>query len=91
MNTPDNGMSDVSGKRSVETRLDDLKSSTTKAAHTLRDSASEKFGEARDYVRDRGARGMISDLAGAAREHPLAAIGIGVSLGYLVGRVMKRR
>jgi ElaB/YqjD/DUF883 family membrane-anchored ribosome-binding protein len=81
----------ITGERTMrETQTEKAKAEETKL-EGLRHMAAEKVSEARDYVRDRGIRGMASDVSDAAARHPIAAVGISLGLGYFVGRLMSRK
>jgi len=42
-----------------------------------------------DYMEHARLSGMADDMTGMIRRHPLTAVGIGVGLGFLLGRVLR--
>jgi ElaB/YqjD/DUF883 family membrane-anchored ribosome-binding protein len=63
-----------------------------RAAEGVRRHASEVAAGMEDQLE--GLRGYVEDAGGAvrsfAREHPWAAIGVAVGIGFLVGRLLSR-
>jgi hypothetical protein len=57
----------------------------------LRHLATEKAGEAASYVRERGIKGLSSDISDAAVRHPLGAVAVSLGVGYFLGRLMTRK
>ncbi len=57
----------------------------------LRNLATEKAGEAASYVRERGIRGLSTDISDAAVRHPLGAVAVSLGVGYFLGRLMTRK
>jgi ElaB/YqjD/DUF883 family membrane-anchored ribosome-binding protein len=53
--------------------------------------AAEKAGEAVNYVRERGIKGLSGDISDAAVRHPLGAVAVSLGVGYFLGRLFSRK
>jgi len=62
-------------------------------AHRVRggaDRMANRIDRAGDYLREADYESLRGDLADVIREHPKAAIGVGLGLGFLLGRWLSK-
>ena len=94
---PDELSSEIEKERQSSARLRDNLADTIKhslpskqEARDMLRSAGEKVQDTAQYVQDRYLRDMGSKAAAYARRQPLAAIGIAMACGFLIGRAIRR-
>ena len=86
-------MSNVAGAQAPTKRVahqtlgvEDLRENVEDLGNSVGDMATRQYERAQDTVSD-----ALRETSGAIRRNPLAAIGIGLGLGFLVGLVSSGR
>lgn len=75
------------GRNMVQTAKDAVMEQKDKAMSF----ANRKIEEGTEYFEKRGVRGIMDDVAGVIRNHPLPALLAGLTLGCLLGRLLPRK
>jgi ElaB/YqjD/DUF883 family membrane-anchored ribosome-binding protein len=70
-------------------RASELGARASEQAAHAREVVSAKFGETRDYVTD-GLHELDAQTRTFVKDHPFAAIGIAIGLGFAIGRLVRR-
>lgn len=78
------------GVDSASSRVGDGLASTASGLQRAAGGVAERLEGAGRYLRESDARTMGSDLTEVIRNHPKAAIGVGLGLGFLLGRMLSR-
>lgn len=75
---------------SASTRVGDGLNSAAGGIRNGVETVATKLERAGGYLREHDARTMGSDLTNVIRNHPKAAIGVGLGLGFMIGRMLSR-
>lgn len=79
--------------RGVDSATSRVGSGISSAAHGIERAAggvAERLEGAGRYLQESDTRTLGSDITNAIRNHPKAAIGIGLGVGFLIGRMLAR-
>ncbi len=69
--------------------IDQLKTELLSLASTVKQLASDQFGDAAGAVQDQ-ASAKVNDLEAAIRRNPTQAAAIAAGLGFVVGLILRR-
>lgn len=70
-------------------KASDLSSRASEQAAHAREVVGAKLGETRDYVSD-GLSELDAQTRTFVKDHPFAAIGLAIGLGFAIGRLVRR-
>jgi hypothetical protein len=69
--------------------MEDAASTVGQQARRATQAVSDTVESGAHYVQERGVRGMVDDLTGQIRQHPLPALAVGFCFGLLLSRLMR--
>lgn len=74
----------------ASSRVGDSLSSGSDVIRRGAENVAHRLDEAGRYLRESDARSIGSDITNVIRNHPKAAIGVGLGIGFLLGRMLSR-
>lgn len=82
-------LSNIENNTMLSDRIGELERKFTNKVEETKHLAAEKYNRAEQYLKNSDFRQAIDDVKKFAVKKPLTAIGIGVGLGYVVGKLMR--
>lgn len=82
--------SEPSNHSTLAEQKENLEKAVSSSIQQVSDKLSDQYSQVHDYIQNADLQSTLRDVGSMIRRHPVTSAAIGIGLGMLVGRMLRR-